>query len=75
MSTRVTPEVFPLGEVGAICGHLEDHEAYRTALEFLLKHTDGTWPGFERVLNPDGSLRALEADMRCGCTFLAVAFL
>ena len=74
MSTRVTPEVFPLGEERTQCPHGVEHEGFRNALEFLLEHTDGTWPGFRRVYAPDGFLRALEADMRCGCTFLAVAF-
>lgn len=74
MSTRVTPDVFPLGECGETCPHGVDHEGFRSALEFMLRHTDGTWPGFTRIHAPDGSLRALEAPMLCGCTFLAVAF-
>jgi hypothetical protein len=73
MSTRVTPDVFELGRVDPSCSHLEDHEAYRAALEFLLKYSDGSWPGFTRLHDHDGSLRGLQAPMRCGCTFLALA--
>lgn len=56
----------------AECTDPDDHHRQRINLETALQLGALNHPSFERVEAPEGFLRAVRTQMRCGCMFLAV---